>query len=1104
VVVQGGSAGNRVGGAAAGDRNVISGNLQFGVWLLGSGVTGTVVQGNHVGLAADGATPLGNTSHGVLLTGSANNTVSGNVISGNAASGVVTDGATGNTVSGNYIGTDAAGAADRGNALNGVLLTNASSGNAVTGNLISGNNFSGVNVVSAGGNVIAGNRIGTDASGTAAVPNSGGGAGVVVQGSSAGNRIGGATAADRNVVSGNLQFGVWLLGAGVTGTVVQGNHIGLAADGATPLGNTRDGVRVEAGASTNQIGGTAAGAGNRITANGGPGVNLLSGTGNSVRGNSIIGNAGLGIDIGGDGVTANDAGDADGGPNGRQNFPSLAAVGTTGTSVSVAGTLNSTPGGTFALDFYANPPGTPAGAGAGLTYLGSAVVAAGADGAAPFSVRFTAAVPPGAVVTATATAADGSTSEFSLGMAGTAVELPVADAGPDQTADEAAPVRFDGTGSSDPAGGGLTYSWNFGDGATGSGPRPVHVYADDGVYTVTLVVRDARGIESADTAVVTVRNVAPTAAVVSVSDPRVEATAITVTGAASDPANGSDPLTFSWAVYKEGSATPFAEDGGLKMTAFTFTPDDDGTYRVVLTVDDGDGGVTTVERAVAVANEAPTVAIVGASDPRVEGTPITVTGTATDPAGANDPLTFAWTVTRDGAPFAGGSGPDVTFTPDDNGSYTVTLTVADDDGGVASAVMTVTVDNVAPQGVDAGPDQAVRVGATVDLSGTFTDPGAADTHTLAWSVVDENGQVVAGGSGETFSFVPAAPGTYTATFTVTDDDGGSGSDQVVITVTDAAATATITGPSSGQQGEPVAFTGSSSDPGPATYQWSVIRNGQSVDLTGYSTTDATFEFVPTEPGSYEVRLTVTTAGGSATATHSLDVAAPAGAVLLPGGRLVVRGTDGNDTIRIAPGWEAGSVKVKLNGQCLAFAGVTEVSVFANAGNDQVRVSGCVRLSVVAFGGAGSDVLVGGSGADVLLGGTGSDLLVGEGGRDILIGGGGSDLLFGEGGSDLLVAGSTAYDANLAALRLLRAEWTADRPFADRVNNLSGTGTGGANGPAVLRAGGPSATVFADQATDVLFGDCGCDWFLFHAGSSAPDWTPDMTDFEEQFAVFVGG
>src|SRR5262249_11572647 len=141
------------------------------------------------------------------------------------------------------------------------------------------------------GVTIRGNLIGTNAAGTAAVPNTGGGAGVVVQ-SSAATVIGGTAAGDGNLIAGNGQPGVWLL-AGRAGGVIQGNDIGAAG-----LGNLAEGVRVSLGANSNLIGGSAAGAGNRITANGAAGVAILDGTGNTVRGNSIFGNTGLGIDLG--------------------------------------------------------------------------------------------------------------------------------------------------------------------------------------------------------------------------------------------------------------------------------------------------------------------------------------------------------------------------------------------------------------------------------------------------------------------------------------------------------------------------------------------------------------------------------------------------------------------------------------------------------------------------------------------------------------------------------------------------------------------------------------------------------------------------------------
>jgi hypothetical protein len=124
-------------------------------------------------------------------------------------------------------------------------------------------------------------------------------------------------------------------------------------------------------------------------------------------------NGDLGIDLAPAGVTPDDAGDADSGANDLQNFPVLAAATASGSQTRIDGTLNSTPNRTFTLDFYASAACDPSGYGEGQVYLGGAVVTTDAAGDAPFSVTLPAATTADQVVTATATDADGSTSEFS-------------------------------------------------------------------------------------------------------------------------------------------------------------------------------------------------------------------------------------------------------------------------------------------------------------------------------------------------------------------------------------------------------------------------------------------------------------------------------------------------------------------------------------------------------------------------------------------------------------------------------------------------------------------------------------------------------------------
>ena len=257
-----------------------------------------------------------------LVIEASNSTVRGLVIN-RWANGIFIDGsdATGNKVTGNYLGTDASGTQDLGNNI-GVLDYDPN--NTVGGttpaarNVISGNSY-GVAIIGANGTKVAGNYIGTDASGTKDLGN--GGNGVQIEFGS--HTIGGATAGERNVISGNEGNGVLITGNDSEGNKVMGNYVGTDKNGAAPLANSANGVYISA--QNNTVGGTTAGGSNVISANAGSGVSIYgnSAKGNRILQNSIFSNGGLGIDLYDDGPTANDPGDADTGPNDLQNKPLL-------------------------------------------------------------------------------------------------------------------------------------------------------------------------------------------------------------------------------------------------------------------------------------------------------------------------------------------------------------------------------------------------------------------------------------------------------------------------------------------------------------------------------------------------------------------------------------------------------------------------------------------------------------------------------------------------------------------------------------------------------------------------------------------------------------
>ena len=390
----------------AAERNVISGNLYEGILTYGTdsagnGCNNNVIAGNYIGTDATGTHVLGNfpgTTHllgsGIVLesgqhtqigvNGSdADPAAEGNVISGNLT-GIALSGGSGGPLSdtiiaGNDIGTDASGTEALGNLGDGIGIDDSSGNligtdgesvpNAAEGNVISANAIGIDLTVSDNDNLIEGNFIGTDTSGTGAL--------------------------------GNTQEGILISQYG--------------------------------GCSGNTIGGLAAGAGNTIAFNTTAGVFLGEGypgsTGDELLSNAIFANGGLGIELYAPGSPYINVPEGiplqntPGGPhvspyypNDLQNFPVLTAVTSDTSGTTVQGVLNSAPNTTFTIQFFSNTTPDPTGFGQGQTLLGTAMVSTDGNGNASFAVPFSTQVPAGQYVSATATDPNGNTSEFSLSV----------------------------------------------------------------------------------------------------------------------------------------------------------------------------------------------------------------------------------------------------------------------------------------------------------------------------------------------------------------------------------------------------------------------------------------------------------------------------------------------------------------------------------------------------------------------------------------------------------------------------------------------------------------------------------------------------------------
>ena len=322
----------------------------------------------------------------------------------------------------------------------------------------------------------------------------------------------------------------------------------------------------------------------------------------------------------------------------------------------------------------------------------------------------------------------------------------------------------------------------------------------------------------------------------------------------------------------------------------------------------------------------------GAPDVSPEGTRIDLTGTVSDD-GSADTHTFQWAVTKNGNSYDVGSDAAFSFTPDDDGSYVVTLTVTDDDGGIGTDSKTIHVDNVAPAaGLLGAPAQSPE-GTEIVFTSAVTDPGSADTHAYEWEVT-RNGTAYTSGSESEMVFQPSQSGTYVVKITVRDDDGGEAVDAATILVEEGLGTI-----------DSLELSGLNPSAGTLFYRLETAHQGQLTLQAEFDDSAGDVEVRLLDQGRNVLLTTATAANGTARIdwevvagqTYSLDVLGTADRVDLrlvnllyqEGATLTVHGTAGDDRFRFSA---SSSRTVTINGVEYDFDD-EEVNSVAFAGGD---------------------------------------------------------------------------------------------------------------------------------------------------------------------------
>lgn len=1035
------AADNRIGGPLPTDQNLIVGystaTIQMTETVTAPTTSDNLIQNNMIGVGLGGVPVGGQSTFGVSIgSGVVETSVIGNTI-GNVNQGVdVTSGSSQTTIQGNFFGINASGQEIANG--NSVVVRDNAAGIDIGGvTPASGNRFgfhTGQAVILQGGNdiEILSNTFGVSLSGNSVLASTvfNQNAAIRIQDSDV-DQVYIGVRADLNTVAPNV-IGGHAVGIGVTtdkstaNLHIVGNSIGTDPSGLIDLGNRGEGIQLLTGSANIRA--------NRIAFNDAAGVAVGAGT-FTITGNRIYANTGIGIDVLSDGPTANADNDD------VTNTPTFTALpgGQTTVSGSLTGPSDFVPPviGPFevtTVEFFASTSVGGASADA-RRFVGSIDVAIGAGTTTFSGLMLNGSTIAGEFLTATATFR-GHTSELAAAIQVTSGAPPAIassdiiltvlqeDDGfgePTDSITEGQTVRVDGlfqnTDGTDTHT--ITIDWEDGSPlstitllAGARGFTGQHTYTDNrpagAPVTISILVADDDGQSGLATRQLSIDNspaefgsdpvVTFTRGGQPVTSPR-EGDLVRITGTIIDAGTAdSHSVQAFWNTGLVGNPSPTTSpttiqyvSAGVHAYDITYRYNDNGQFDVALELRDDDGSLATRSLAVSLNNAEPTATIIGPTL-GVEGSPITMSANVVDP-GTADTFTYEWTVWNASGTVFSTTSPVLTFTPDDQDQYGVSVSVVDDDGGATFTQTSVTVTNAAPTIVASGLSLVdpvsgatlsnVLEGQTVRLVGTFVDPGVNDTHNVVVDFGD--------GAGPLSVVVPEDARTFTLDHKILDDNpSGTTSDALLanVRVADnslAIGEAVLAGVTVANVAPDVLLFDDGTDDSTIRLT-AVVRDVSPLDTFTYQYTfNGTAFPVQTSPAFV--------IGRGNTPTANIE--------------LTVIDDDGNSAMQVVTFYGGSDDGDTINVNTTLMQGVNQVLVATQGGDDIINVISNAGTRVVVNAGLGNDVIHGGQGNEVLDGGEGADMIDGGDGNDVLVGASGDDTLLGGAGDDVyeLIPGS---------------------------------------------------------------------------------------------------